>query len=108
MCDIHIEKIGNMTVVECQGRIARSDAAFRLRDAVISQTIPLTHELLAQMLGTRRSSVTVSAGMLQKAGIIAHTRGEVKILDRGKLEEVACECYSIMLRQIKTWQGDSK
>jgi len=38
MCDIHIEKIGNMTVVECQGRIARSDAAFRLRDAVISQT----------------------------------------------------------------------
>jgi anti-anti-sigma regulatory factor len=37
MCNIHIEKIGNMTVVECQGRIARSDAAFRLRDAVISQ-----------------------------------------------------------------------
>jgi anti-anti-sigma regulatory factor len=38
MCNIHIEKIGNMTVVECEGRIARSDAAFRLRDAVISQT----------------------------------------------------------------------
>jgi CRP-like cAMP-binding protein len=77
-------------------------------DRVGSNSLPLTHEFLAQMLGTRRSSVTVSAGMLQRAGIIAHTRGDVKILDRGKLEEVACECYSIMLRQIKTWQGDSK
>jgi anti-anti-sigma regulatory factor len=38
MCDIHIEKIGKMAVVECEGRMAQSDAAFRLRDAVISQT----------------------------------------------------------------------
>lgn len=37
MCDIHIERIGTMTVVECEGRIARSDGAFRLRDAVMSQ-----------------------------------------------------------------------
>ena len=38
MCNIYVEKIGNLTVVECEGRITRSDAAFRLRDAVISQT----------------------------------------------------------------------
>ena len=45
-----------------------------------SESVPLTQELLAQMLGTRRSSVTVAAGMLQKAGLIAHTRGDVRKL----------------------------
>src|SRR5271166_2820772 len=44
-------------------------------DRIGSETVPLTQELLAQMLGTRRSSVTVAAGMLQKAGLITNTRG---------------------------------
>jgi hypothetical protein len=57
------------------------------------------------MLGTRRSSVTVAAGMLQKAGLIAHTRGDVRIINRRKLEEAACECYGIMTRQINEWQN---
>jgi len=77
-------------------------------DRVGSDSIPLTHEFLAQMLGTRRSSVTVAAGILQKAGLIAHTRGDVQIVDRQKLEEAACECYGIMQRQIEEWQGDSE
>jgi CRP-like cAMP-binding protein len=77
-------------------------------DRTGSDSVPLTQELLAQMLGTRRSSVTVAAGMLQKAGLIAHTRGDVKIIDRPNLEEAACECYAIMHRQVKEWQGDSK
>lgn len=77
-------------------------------DRVGSDSLPLTQELIAQMLGTRRASVTVAAGMLQKAGIIAHSRGDVKIIDRRKLEEAACECYEIMQRQIKEWQGDSE
>jgi CRP-like cAMP-binding protein len=76
-------------------------------DRTGSDSVPLTQELLAQMLGTRRSSVTVAAGMLQKAGLIAHTRGEVEIIDRRNLEEAACECYGIMQRQVKEWQGDS-
>jgi CRP-like cAMP-binding protein len=77
-------------------------------DRVGSNSLPLTQEFLAQMLGTRRSSVTVAAGILQRAGIIAHSRGDVKIVDRRKLEEAACECYGIMQQQIAKWQGDSK
>jgi CRP-like cAMP-binding protein len=76
-------------------------------DRIGSNSIPLTQEFLAQMLGTRRSSVTVSAGILQKAGLITHTRGDVEIVNRRKLEEAACECYGIMQRQVEEWQSDS-
>jgi len=77
-------------------------------DRIGSNSVPLTQELIAQMLGTRRSSVTVAAGMLQKAGLISHTRGDVKIIDRRKLEEAACECYEMMVRQIEEWRGDAE
>ena len=65
-------------------------------DRIGSNSVPLTQEFLAQMLGTRRSSVTVAAGMLQKAGLITHSRGDVKIIERRKLEDAACECYGMM------------
>lgn len=77
-------------------------------DRVSSESVPLTQELLAQMLGTRRSSVTVAAGILQKAGLIAYTRGDVRIVDRLGLEEAACECYAIMQRQIREWKSESE
>jgi CRP-like cAMP-binding protein len=77
-------------------------------DRIGSNSVPLTQELIAQMLGTRRSSVTVAAGMLQKAGLIAHSRGDVKIIDRQKLEEAACECYGIMQLQIEEWRGEAQ
>jgi hypothetical protein len=51
-------------------------------DRVDSNSVPLTQEFLTQMLGTRRSSVTVAAGILQKAGLISHTGGEARILSR--------------------------
>jgi len=73
-------------------------------DRVASNSLPLTQELIAQMLGTRRSSVTVAAGMLHKAGLIDHRRGGVEIIDRPGLEDAACECYALMLRQTKQWQ----
>jgi CRP-like cAMP-binding protein len=60
-------------------------------DRIGSNSVPLTQEFLAQMLGTRRSSVTVAAGTLQKAGLITHSRGDVKIIDRRKLEEATCD-----------------
>ena len=77
-------------------------------DRIGSNSVPLTQELIAQMLGTRRSSVTVAAGMLQKAGLITHTRGDVKIIDRRRLEEAACECYGIMQLQVKEWQDEAE
>lgn len=76
-------------------------------DRIGSSLVPLTQELLAQMLGTRRSSVTVAAGMLQKAGLTSHTRGSVKIVDRVKLEDASCECYGIMQRQVQEWHNGS-
>jgi CRP-like cAMP-binding protein len=77
-------------------------------DRIGSNSVPLTQELIAQMLGTRRSSVTVAAGTLQKAGLITYTRGDVRIIDRQKLEEAACECYGIMQRQIEEWQSEAE
>jgi CRP-like cAMP-binding protein len=77
-------------------------------DRLGTNSLALTHELLSQMLGTRRSSVTVAAGMFQKAGIITHTRGDVKIIDRAKLEETACECYEIMQHQIREWRSEAE
>jgi CRP-like cAMP-binding protein len=76
-------------------------------DRVGSNSVALTQEVLAQMLGTRRSSVSVSAGILQRAGLIAHTRGDVKIIDRKRLEEASCECYGIMQRQAEDWRSES-
>lgn len=76
-------------------------------DRVRSDELPLTQEFLAQMLGTRRSSVTVAAGILQKAGIIAYNRGDVKIVERRKLEAAACECYALMQQQKQRWQNES-
>jgi CRP-like cAMP-binding protein len=66
------------------------------QDRVDSVSFPMTHDLLAQMLGTRRPSVTLAAGILQKAGMIEYTRGNVKILNRKSLEEAACECYQVI------------
>jgi CRP-like cAMP-binding protein len=78
------------------------------QDRIQSDHLPLTQEFLGQMLGTRRSSVTISAGVLQKAGMISYTRGSVTILDRPKLEAAACDCYGIVQRQLKDWEGENK
>jgi CRP-like cAMP-binding protein len=75
------------------------------QDRVGSEDLPLTQEFLAQMLGTRRSSVTVSAGTLQKAGLITYTRGNVTILERRRLEEASCDCYGLLQKQVKDWQS---
>jgi hypothetical protein len=62
-------------------------------DRIPSEHIPITHEFLAMMLGTRRSSVTLAAGMLHKTGLITYSRGSVTIKNRNGLVRAACECY---------------
>ena len=59
----------------------------------IGYTFPLTHEVLAETLGVRRSTVTLVASALQRAGLIQYRRGMVTVLDRPRLEAAACECY---------------
>lgn len=73
------------------------------QDRVRLEVLPLTHDLLGGMLGARRSSVTVAAGILQRAGIIDYRRGKVYILDRQKLEEAACECYPVIQSQLQAY-----
>ncbi len=66
------------------------------QDRIDSSCLPLTHEFLAQMLGTGRPSVSLAAGVLENAGLIENQRGTVKIINRKSLEDVACECYGVI------------
>jgi CRP-like cAMP-binding protein len=65
------------------------------QDRVDSESLPITHDFLATMLGTDRPSVSVAAGVLQRKKLIEYTRGAVKIVNRKKLEDCTCECYGI-------------
>jgi CRP-like cAMP-binding protein len=66
----------------------------RIRDLTGSDDMQLTQEFLGQMLGVRRTSVTLVASTLQKAGLIRYRRGKLQLLDVEKLREGACECYA--------------
>jgi CRP-like cAMP-binding protein len=65
----------------------------RIRDLTGADHMKLTQEFLAQMLGVRRTSVSLVAGTLQKAGFIKYRRGEIHLLDVAQIEAGACECY---------------
>jgi CRP-like cAMP-binding protein len=61
----------------------------------------LTHQFIADMLGVRRSAVTIAAGQLQDKNIIQYSRGYINILNRVELEARACECYQLDLKHYK-------
>lgn len=63
-------------------------------DCIDGDTIPLTQEFLGQMLGVRRTTVTISARLLQSANLIRYRRGLIHIVDRKALEDLSCECYA--------------
>ena len=65
-------------------------------DRVGCPRFELTQEFLAQMLGVRRSTVSLIASTFQKAGLIAYHRGTVDVLDHSGLEEASCECYAVI------------
>ncbi|MEO8898758.1 MAG: Crp/Fnr family transcriptional regulator [Candidatus Dormibacter sp.] len=70
-------------------------------DRVGTEEFAITHEFLGQMLGSRRATVTLSAGILQAAGLIKYHRGQVTIVDRHGLEQVACECYGVIRNELE-------
>jgi CRP-like cAMP-binding protein len=69
-------------------------------DRVGVDEFAITHEFLGQMLGSRRATVTLSAGILQAAGLIRYQRGHVTIIDRPGLEGVSCECYGVIKKEL--------
>src|SRR5262245_57669368 len=75
------------------------------RDAVRSDALTLTHDVIAHLLGTRRASVTVAAGLLQRAGLIRISRGQIDILDPAGLEAMSCECYGILRAGVSRLQA---
>jgi CRP-like cAMP-binding protein len=82
----------------------------RCHDRVEGDTLNLTQEYLASMLGSQRTTVNEAAQGLQKAGAISYSRGRITVRDRAALEKVACECYratvSILDERAKTGRGD--
>lgn len=72
-----------------------------IQDSLQVNEFLLTQEFLAQILGSRRSGVTVAAGTLNQAGMICYTRGRITILNREGLESVSCECYQVIREEFK-------
>jgi CRP-like cAMP-binding protein len=70
------------------------------QDTTGSDIVPLTQEFLSHMLGVQRTSVSLSAHTLQKAGLVRYSRGIITILDREGLKETACECYEVVREYI--------
>jgi CRP-like cAMP-binding protein len=65
-------------------------------DRLSSNSLKITQELIANMLGVRREGVTEAAGNLQRAGLIRYNRGHIDVLDRPGLEQAVCECYAVV------------
>jgi CRP-like cAMP-binding protein len=85
---------------EAENRLARW--MLMASDHMETDNLILTQEFISQMLGSTRSTVTITAGTLQEAGMITYSRGKIHILDRPALEKIACECYAVVRRQETT------
>jgi hypothetical protein len=70
-------------------------------DRLPAQELRMTQELIASMLGVRREGITEAAGNLQRAGLISYRRGHITVLDRAGLELSACECYSVVKKEVR-------
>lgn len=90
---------------EIEERLARW--LLMVRDRLESDHFELTQEFLAEMLGARRTSVTLAAGTLQRSGLIRYSRGRIHVIDGERLESAACECYPIV-RDLVTHLYSSK
>jgi CRP-like cAMP-binding protein len=88
---------------DLQERLARW--LLMAHDRSETDTLPLTQEFISMMLAVRRPGVTVAAHTLQNTGAIHYERGRIQVLDRHRLEDVACECYGIVRQQYQAILG---
>jgi len=75
-------------------------------DRVPSRELVMTQELVAGMLGVRREGITEAAGQLQRAGLIRYRRGHLAVLERSGLETRACECYTVVKKELSRLLSD--
>jgi CRP-like cAMP-binding protein len=86
-----MQSIACNAVHSIEQRCAR--CLLEIHDRVGRRDLPLTHELLADLLGVRRESITVAAGLLERAGLIERRRRQIRVADPDGLMAAACECY---------------
>jgi CRP-like cAMP-binding protein len=90
--------------VACNGAHSLKERLARwllmMRDRSDDDTLPITQDLLAEMLGVQRPTVTNAARELERAGLIARGRRQVTILDRQRLTRASCECYQLVRERI--------
>lgn len=72
-------------------------------DRSASEHLQLTHQYLANVLGVRRSAVTIAAGKLQQRGLIRYSRGDITVLSRRGLESASCSCYAEVCAQYEAY-----
>jgi Mn-dependent DtxR family transcriptional regulator len=75
-------------------------------DRLPDRELVMTQELVSNLLGVRRESVTESAGQLQTAGYIRYRRGHITVLNRAGLERNTCECYGVVKKELGRLQND--
>jgi CRP-like cAMP-binding protein len=95
-----------MQTAACNGRHGLEQRLARwllmAHDRAEDDQLPLTQDFMAMMLGVHRPSITVVAGVLQRAGLVHYASGRITILDRASLEAASCECYGIVRRRFAT------
>jgi CRP-like cAMP-binding protein len=85
------QSVACSTLHDAEARLSR--CLLQTADRIGGDLVPLTQDVLAQMLGVRRTTVTIVARLLQSAGLIRYRRGQIQLVDRAALEKGACECY---------------
>ena len=84
-------------LLQCYDRVSNPKSA---------KELPLTHQLMSEMLGVRRASVTEAMSALRERGAIRYATGTVVIEDRARLEAAACECYGVVRREFERLLGE--
>ena len=101
--------VQTMQTAACNGRHGLEQRLARwllmAHDRADGDELSLTQDFMAMMLGVYRPSITVTAGILQRAGLIRYSAGRVTILDRASLEAASCECYGTVQRRFATLLG---
>jgi CRP-like cAMP-binding protein len=93
-----------MVSVACNGTHSLKQRLARwllmMRDRSDDDALPITQDLLAEMLGVQRPSITIAARELERAGLIERGRRQVTILDRKGLTKASCECYQLVRKRV--------